>query len=335
MKLGNYFQETTVGRSLRILSVADQRKLAVIVVFQVSLSFLDLLGVAAIGLLGALSVTGLQSANPDPRFNSLLTLLHIQDQLFQRQAIILAASATILLVGRTALSIIFTRRILFFLTNKGAKISSTLISRLLAQPLLVVQEKTTQETLFAVTRGVEIVVLQVLASSAVLVSDLALLLVMTFGLFIIDPSTAIGTAAVFGLIGLSLHRLMHARSGVLGAKLSNLNIHSNEKIIEVLSSYRESIVRNRRDFYAREIRTIRHELADTTAEISFMPFISKYVLESSIVLGALGIGAVQFIFQDSAHAVATLAVFLAAGTRVAPAVLRVQQGIIQIRQGFA
>ena len=65
-----------------------------------------------------------------------------------------------------------------------------------------------------------------------------------------------------------------------------------------------------------------------------MPFISKYVLESTIVLGALGIGAAQFIFQDTATAVSTLAIFLAAGTRVAPAVFRVQQGVIQIRQGF-
>jgi ABC-type multidrug transport system fused ATPase/permease subunit len=76
-------------------------------------------------------------------------------------------------------------------------------------------------------------------------------------------------------------------------------------------------------------------LADKQAEASFMPFISKYVLESTIVLGSLGIGAVQFILNDTAHAVSTLAIFLAAGTRVAPAVFRVQQGVIQIRQGFA
>jgi ABC-type multidrug transport system fused ATPase/permease subunit len=38
--------------------------------------------------------------------------------------------------------------------------------------------------------------------------------------------------------------------------------------------------------------------------------------------------------QDAAHAIATLTIFLAAGTRIAPAVLRVQQGALQIRSSL-
>ena len=124
---------------------------------------------------------------------------------------------------------------------------------------------------------------------------------------------------------------MHVRANELGVKNSKFNIVSNEKIVEVFSSYRESIVRNRRDYYAREIGKLRYALADVSAEAAFMPYVSKYVIETAVVLGALLIGAAQFILQDAAHAVATLAIFLAAGTRIAPAVLRLQQGSIQIR----
>jgi ABC-type multidrug transport system fused ATPase/permease subunit len=62
-----------------------------------------------------------------------------------------------------------------------------------------------------------------------------------------------------------------------------------------------------------------------------MPYISKYVLETAVVVGALLMGFAQFFRQDAIYAVATLSIFLAAGTRIAPAVLRVQQGSIQIR----
>ena len=292
---------------------------------------LDLLGVVAIGLLGALSVTGLQSHTPGDRVSSALRVLHISESPFQSQATILGVGAVLLLVGRTVLSIFFTRRILFFLSRRGAMISANLISRLLAQPLLTVQAKTTQETLYAVTRGVELIVLQVLATGVVLVSDLSLLLIMAIGLFAVDPTTAIGTFAVFSLIGYFLYRFMHVRAGALGSKSSELNITSNEKIVEVFGSYRESVVRNRRDYYAREIGKLRFALADTSAEINFLPYVSKYVIETTVVLGALLIGAAQFILQDATHAVATLAIFLAAGTRIAPAVLRVQQGSITIR----
>jgi ABC-type multidrug transport system fused ATPase/permease subunit len=45
-------------------------------------------------------------------------------------------------------------------------------------------------------------------------------------------------------------------------------------------------------------------------------------------------GASQLVLQDASHAIATLAIFLAAGTRIAPAVLRVQQSTILIRGGL-
>ncbi len=331
ISLGNRLRKSTIGRSARVLSRSDQRKILIVAVLQICMGVLDLVGVLAIGLLGALAVTGLESHKPGSRVNSALNLLHISRASFQTQVAVLGASAVILLVGRTLLSIFFTRRILFFLSRRGAGISANLISRLLSQSLLTVQSRTTQETLYSVTRGVEYITLQVLAVAVVLASDISLLLIMGIGLLIVDPITAVGTFLVFGAIGFSLYRLMHVRAGNLGVKSSELNIRSNEKIVEVFSSYRESVVRNRRDYYAREIGKLRFDLADTSAEISFMPYISKYVIETSVILGALLIGLAQFIFQDATHAVATLAIFLAAGTRIAPAVLRVQQGSIQIR----
>ena len=157
---------------------------------------------------------------------------------------------------------------------------------------------------------------------------------MAVGLFVIDPLTAIGTFLVFSLIVYFLYRFMNVHAGVLGVKNSELSIASNEKIVEVFSSYRESVVRNRRDFYAREIGKLRFSLANVSAESAFMPYVSKYVIETAVVLGALLIGVAQFVLQDATHAIATLAIFLAAGTRIAPAVLRVQQGSLQIRNGL-
>jgi len=331
IKLPGRWRQSAIVRSMQVLSRSDQRKVIAVAIVQICMAALDLLGVVAIGLLGALSVTGLQSNPPGDRVASALRLLHISESTFQTQATILGVGAVLLLVGRTILSIFFTRRILFFLSRRGALISANLIARLLAQPLLTVQAKTTQETLYAVTRGVELIVLQVLATAVVLVSDLSLLLIMAIGLFAVDPTTAIGTFAVFSLIGYFLYRFMHVRAGALGTKSSELNITSNEKIVEVFGSYRESVVRNRRDYYSREIGKLRFALADASAEINFLPYVSKYVIETTVVLGALLIGAAQFILQDATHAVATLAIFLAAGTRIAPAVLRVQQGSIMIR----
>ena len=332
--LKSRWHKSSLGRSMGVLSRDDQKKVIAVMVLQAGIGALDLLGVVAIGLLGALSVTGLQSRTPGDRVSTVLDFLHIANLSFQLQAILLGVGALFLLVGRTIISIFFTRRILFFFSRRGAKISSELVARLLSQPLLTILARTTQETVYAVTSGVAIITLQVLATVVVLVSDISLLVVMGIGLFAIDPLTAIGTFLVFSLIAYFLYRFMNVRAGVLGIKNSELSIASNEKIVEVFSSYRESVVRNRRDFYAREIGKLRFSLANVSAESAFMPYVSKYVIETAVVLGALLIGVAQFVLQDVSHAVATLAIFLAAGTRIAPAVLRVQQGSLQIRNGL-
>ena len=322
------------SRAIKVLTRSDRRKIAGITILQVLMGGLDLLGVIAVGLLGALSVSGLQSNNPGDRVSAALKILHIHEATFQTQVLILGGSAVVLLVGRTILSIFFTRRILFFLSRRGARISADLISRLLSQPLLLVQSRTTQETVYAVTAGVERIVLQVLATAVVWIADLSLLLIMIVGLLIVDPITALSTFLVFSLLAFFLYRFMHIRAGSLGIESSNLNIRSNEKIVEVFASYRESVVRNRRDYYAREIGQLRYSLANSSAEIGFLPYVSKYVIETTVVVAALLIGAVQFALQDASHAIATLAIFLAAGTRIAPAVLRLQQGSIYIKNGL-
>ncbi len=325
------WQSTTVGRSFRVFTKRDQRRIGLITVLQSFLSLLDLLGVALVGMLGALTVNGIQSREPGTRVSQLLEILNISSLTFQNQVAILGIASAIVFIFRTIASVLITRRILYFLSRRAAVVSSHLVSRLLSQNLLEVQSRTSQETLFAVTTGVNTITVGVVGTLVGLFSDASLLIVMCLGLIVVDPIIALSTFLLFGLIGFSLYWLMHHKAKVLGIANSEIAIKSNEKIIEVLRSYRESVVRNRRGYYAREIGISRLQLANNNAEMSFMPLISKYVIEASVIFGSLVICAVQFLQEDSTHAVATLAVFLAAGSRIAPAVLRVQQNAIQIK----
>jgi ABC-type multidrug transport system fused ATPase/permease subunit len=123
---------------------------------------------------------------------------------------------------------------------------------------------------------------------------------------------------------------MSSKANKLGRINSERNIKSNQLIIEALGSYREILVRNRRNFYASEIETQRFAVASNDAELAFMPIVSKYVLESAVVIGAFAIAGLQFALNDSKQAIATLTLFIAAGSRIGPAIMRVQQGVIQI-----
>ncbi len=76
------------------------------------MAFLDLVGVAVIGILGALAVNGVQSKQPGNRVSAALELLGLESFSFQQQAAILGLAAATILIGRTVFSIFFTKRTL-------------------------------------------------------------------------------------------------------------------------------------------------------------------------------------------------------------------------------
>ena len=324
-------RDKTVGRSLRLLAPKDRRKLGLVVVIQIFLSGLDLFGVALIGVVSALAITGVSGQVTGNRVGAVLEFMRLDGYTFETQVAILGAAAGVTLIGRTLMSIFFFRKSLFFLARKSAIISSELTARVFSQSILDLQKRTSQETLYAVTTGVSILVLSILGTLVMLASDLSLVFVMIVGLLIVDPGTAIGSFLFFAAISMLLYRLSSRRVKNISLESTSIGIKGNELVLEVLTNYRESIVRNRRAYYANEFKSNRVAMASLSAESAFLPSISKYVLESSVVLGALILSATQFVIQDARHAVATLAIFLAAGSRVAPAILRVQQGLLIIK----
>ena len=326
--------DSVVARSVRVLSPRDRKRVFAVIILQVLFGLLDLAGVAIIGVLGALAVSGIGSSNVGDRVLAVLKLLNIDQLTFQNQVLVLGLLAGVLLVGRTIFSIIFTRRILGFLANRGAKVAGELISKLLTQDITQVQKKTTQETVYLLNSGVNAITIGIIGVIANLVSDISLLVILSAGMIFVDPEIAVSTFVVFGLIAFLIYKLINQKVLKMGEENARLSIESNEKTVEVLSSYRELFVRNRRSYYSTQISEMRFKLAGISAGLSFIPYVSKYIIETTMVISALVISGIQFHTQDAVHAVATLSVFLAAGTRIVPALLRVQQGAISIKSSI-
>jgi ABC-type multidrug transport system fused ATPase/permease subunit len=325
------FQQSVVFRSLKVIPSNNRPRVVIATMLQVALTALDLIGVAAMGILGAVSVTGIQSQKPGDRVSQVLELLLIDSFSFQTQVAILALSASIIFILRTVFSILITRRIIFFLSRQGAQISAKLLNQLLNQSLLQIQSKSTQEIAYSLSVGVSAITLGVLSTTVALIADASLLIVLLFALFVVDYVMAITSVIFFGLLGYILYKTMNVRAQELGLAKSKLSVINNEKVIEVLDSYREAVVRNTRQSYVQKISRYQFKLADVVAEMQFMPSVSKYVIESGMVVGAVLIAGAQFAIYDAPTAVATLSVFLAAGSRLGPAILRLQQNLIQIK----
>ena len=324
-------KSSTLLEAYNLLSKSEKKKVLMFVVIQTILSFLDLFGVVIVGALGALSVQGIEVGHAGNKVRTLLTLFKIQNFSFQSQVAILGVIAASVLITKTVASMYLTRKVFYFLADKGAHLSADLISRVLSLNLTDLQSRNSQEILFITSIGVKNIMIGILATSINVISDISILLVISTGLFFIDPGVAFIAISLFALVGLCLHLLLQVRARNIGVEEYKLSVKSNKKILEVLNSYRESIVRNRRKFYSNEIRKTRMGLGKLSAELNFQPYISKYVLESASVVGALTLAAYEFGTKNSTYAVSILAVFLAASSRIAPAALRIQQSILVIK----
>ena len=115
--------EGRVARVWKLLSKSDRRKILIIAVIQIFLGFLDLLGVIFIGAIGVLAVNGFGTQQPSNGVDRFLNLLNLTELSLQSQVGVLGLLATLVFILKTGFSAYFTRRILNYLSYKGAELS--------------------------------------------------------------------------------------------------------------------------------------------------------------------------------------------------------------------
>ncbi len=329
------FKFTEIKRVLLLLEKKDRLKLFFVLVVNTLLAFLDLLGVALIGVTSAILIRSLQGLTVGDQVSRFLEILNL-DGLPQRNLLILlSGTAIFFFIIKTILSVYFLRRTLRYMSIRNAQISSSLVSKMLNRPVEKIFSKSIQHQIYNVTGGVEKLVGGAVTSLVVIASDLVLLLVILIGLMLVDPVTSIGTFFVFTGIGFLLYFLLHKRVAVLNSKFAYESIYFSQKVSEGINSFRDLFIKGGREFYVNEIRKTKMKLAGYDAEIKFLPNISKYTIEISVILGIAVVAGIQFYLFDSNRAIAVISVFLAASSRIAPAIIRLQQNVIAVKSSLS
>ena len=329
------FKFTEIKKVLLLLDKKDRFKLFLVLIINTFLAFLDLFGVALIGITSAILIRGLQGLAAGDQVTRFLELLNLNGLPQQSLLILLGGTAIFFFILKTILSVYFLRKTLRYMSIRNAQISSSLVSKMLNRPVEKIFSKPIQHQIYTVTGGVERLVGGAVTSLVVIASDLVLLLVILVGLMLVDPITSIGTFFVFTGIAFLLYFLLHKRVAILNTKSAYQSIYFNQKVSEGINSFRDLFIKGGREFYVNEIRKTKMQLAGYDAEIRFIPNISKYTIEISVILGIALISGIQFYLFDSNRAIAVISVFIAASTRIAPAIIRLQQNVIVVKSSLS
>lgn len=325
-----------ISREMRqafaFLDQTARRKLIRITFFQSIFSILDLIAVVLIGVIGSMTVLGIQSK--ESKFGVIMRFLRIENFTFQQQIAILSIVASILLIAKTLISAIVVWRTTRYYSFLAVSISGELIKKFMQQPINMITASSTQQNLYGLVSGVNQLVVGVMANLSSLISDSVLIILMTTTLFIADPAMAVLAIFIFGSVALLLHFTVAIRSRRIAENLIPKSVELNEVLLSTFEGFRELFVSNRLELRQNRISDSMRNLANLSSKQSFLPYVSKFLIEIVLVLSIIIFSSIQFLLKDVVGSAGTLGLFLAASSRIAPAALRIQQGVSGVMNGI-
>ena len=116
-----------------------------------------------------------------------------------------------------------------------------------------------------------------------------------------------------------------------GTGMSRANVATTSAIADAIGGYREILVSGRRPFFVQRIARSREDAATFQVNKQMLAQFSKYAFEICVVVSGLGISAYAFLSRPTIEAASLVAIFLTASTRIAPSVLKLQQGFLLLR----
>jgi ATP-binding cassette, subfamily B, bacterial PglK len=320
-----------LDQAFLLLSPGTKQKLGLLIGFQILTSVLDLIALYFLGTLASVGILYIQdqsAAFP----SSLTTILNLDGASFNTQFVSISTLIIVIFIIKTFLAILGNRKILIFLGNRAASASSSMVSKLLASKPDYILRKKSQELLYSVTLGIESLILNYVAAACVLLTETLFLVVIIAGVVALSPSAGLIALIVFGLSTLFISRLTSRSSKLLSEKSARLGVQYNERLLETISVYRELLLRSDLDKASSETQAVRALTLRMRAQLIFLPTLSKYLFEFSIVIGGALVGLSQILFQDSNGAIASVVIFVAASTRILPSLIRAQNSFLTMKQ---
>jgi ABC-type multidrug transport system fused ATPase/permease subunit len=317
-----------------LLSQTQKHKLILFIFLQSFLGVLDIIGIGLIGIVGAITAANLTYQSIPSFVQKTLSIFNLDNLSVTHQVAVFAITAILILVVRTLLSAILTRKNLLFLARISANLSKEVMSKTLNLPLNKIQTKENQYYVYSINDGVTSLVLGVLGNATNAIVDLNMLILIFLTLFVFDPITSLVGLFFFGAVGIVMYQYLKHKGKYLGERSGELAVEGAQIIRDSLESYRELLIRDANEVFTIKLQKSRRSFGEVQASISFIPHLSKYIFESSVIIGGVLIAAVQFMRNDAQTAVTSLTVFVAASTRILPSILRFQQSLIQVNTAF-
>jgi len=320
-----------VRRSLAMLSRRERRTYWGAVGLQMATSLLDLAGVVMFGMVGVIASSAAQGVAIPDSIRVALSWFGLADASASTASLVLAGIAAVLLVLRSIASLLILRWVTKFLTTSSTRVSAQMCADFFSLPIVHVNRFTSQWSAYALINGVTGAIVDTLTNAMVIWVELSLLVVLGGGLLLLNPLITLFAVGFFGLIGIVMNQTLKGWAYSTGKVMAETNVESFLNVQDGIATYREITVANRRQYYIDQFRSLQQAGSKAYGDQTFIGQLPRYGMEVALVVGAVLLVTTLLQLGTVESAFGSLALFLAAASRVMPSMVRLNSARVNLR----
>lgn len=312
---------STIRRSWKLLTQRQKIGLSILGVARIAVNFLDIIGITLIGI----AVTVLLG-----NIDSISALNWLPSPFRDSPAFLLLATA-ILFLTKTVLGILLARETAMFLARVEVYNSNRIATSVFSQGLAATKRLSRSEVEWVVLRSSAVAFSGVLLQGMTFQAE-ASLAILVFSLMLVADWQATIAITIYFLLILSIfHWLSSSKFQAAGSQLSFSSVAVTQIITNLVNAYREIWVLQKTNQYLSSLAEARGQVARASAAASYLQAIPRLLVETALIVGALGFLGWEVVRSDGQGQFASLGILLMGSLRIMSALLPLQRSFAEIR----
>ena len=304
--------------SWSLLAQGEKTFFLVRIFLRFALNGLDIVAVGLMGVLGAITATGISGQT--------LTLLGLElPGPTATNVVVLVVTIAFLFILKGGLGLLFTRWTSVFLAGIEVKNSAKLTRYLFTGSLDRLRQYSRSEIQFLVNSSTNATFSGVLGAMTTLIIEGTLFLSIFIMFIVVDWVAALAVAGYFLLVVVILQLVTARRYLQSGRNLQRGAVDTGASVLEMADIFREMFVLSKQDFYLSRFVEAKKLSARTGVTLQILKGLPRYVTESGLIIGALLFIVWQLSRGTLGEALLALGIFLAGSMRIMVSLLPLQQ----------
>lgn len=241
----------------------------------------------------------------------------------------------VIFISKSLLGLWASKSLFNFLAERNAEISTSILKNLLNIQDRRYENTSSQELSTLTTFGSQAAIFDLLGYSAIALSEIVLILLISIMLVFLMPLIGILVLLYFLFITFFLNQIIGAKSKKMEAVNKIANIKSVELIQFSIHLKQEISLYSKLRYFIDNFNRIFGKQTKAISSLQFLGIMPKYLLEPFLIIGALLIGSVSYYFSNGQNLILQMTIVLTAATRLMPSFLRLQSSLTQISRSFA